>query len=361
MEGQPGRKSSIWMQVGVILGLLALGSFAGCGKKEAPISPDLILPGPVGQFRLSQEGESLWLSWVFPRVNQLGQPLSQIEGFRLYRAEVPGASPASGCAPDFVLLADINLEYPKAGRIEGDRAVYRDRDLSPGRCYSYRVAAYGPGGGLGSWSPVLSRAWGVLPQAPASLTARAGDHEVELVWPEVKFLRDGSPIRDLAGYAVYRKTGQGQWQRLNSAPLPAPRYQDVAVTNEVEYTYTIRAVRRLGQYELESLDSPRRTVTPQDLTPPPPPQNLVAVPTARGMELRWEPSPVADLAGYRVYRRRAGEAQPERLTPELVKTAHFVDLQTVPGQTYYYTVTAVDNAKRANESGPSAEAMVADR
>jgi uncharacterized protein len=340
------------------MAFLTLGLFDACGRKETPISPDLILPGPVRNFRLSQEGESLVASWAFPQVNQLGQPLTQLAGFRLYRCAAPGASPAAGCAPDFVLLADIDLEYPQVGKIQGERVVYQDRNLAPGKCYSYRVAAYGPGGGLGSWSQVLSHAWGILPRPPAGLTAEAKDREVQLSWPEVRSLQDGTPVRDLAGYAVYRQTGHEAWQRLNPLPLAVNRYQDVAVKNEVEYTYTIRAVRRLGQDELESVDSPSRPVMPQDLTPPPPPLNLVAVPTSRGVDLRWDPSPATDLAGYRVYRLRAGEPKPVRLTPELLKTPHFVDTQAMPGQTYYYAVTAVDDSPRANESAPSEEAAV---
>lgn len=342
-----------------MLGLfLALTLPGGCGKKMAPISPDAVLPAPVREFRLSQAGESLGLSWLFPRENQLGQPLTQIEGFRLYRSATPGTSPAAGCAPNFVLVADIDLAYPQMGEVRGETVAYRDQNLTPGQYYSYRVAAYGPRGRLGAWSPVLSHAWGVLPRAPGLLTAEAGDREVQLSWPAVVTLQDGRALRDLAGYLVYRRTSQEDWQRLTPEPLALSRFQDIAVQNEVEYTYMVRAVRRLGRDVLISLDSPARTVVAQDLTPPPPLTNLVAVPTAKGVELRWDPSPAPDLAGYRVYRRRVGEAKPVRLTPALVNKPYFVDTQAIKGQTYYYSVTAVDDSKRANESLPSEEVAV---
>lgn len=356
LSGQPLRKIKAQWLGSLLVVFLALGFSGACGKKAGPISPDLVLPEPVQEFRLSQDGESLVASWVFPQVNQLGQPLSQLEGFRLYRCAVTGTSPAATCAPDFVLLAEIDLAYPKLGQVQGERVAFQDRDLVPGKFYSYRVAAYGPGGLQGSWSPVLSQAWGILPRAPGILTAEAGDREVQLSWPEVITLQDGKPLRDFAGYVVYRRTSQGDWQRLNPSPLAVNRFQDVAVKNEVEYTYMIRAVRRLGQYKLLSLDSPRRTVIPQDLTPPPPPLNLVAVSTSQGVELRWEPSSAKDLAGYRIYRLRAGAASQARLNPVLVKRPYFVDTQATRGETYYYTVTAVDNSKRSNESMPSEEA-----
>jgi fibronectin type 3 domain-containing protein len=111
---------------------------------------------------------------------------------------------------------------------------------------------------------------------------------------------------------------------------------------------------------LASLDSPLQAAKPVKLTPPPPLLNLVAVATDQGVELHWEPSPVpeADLAGYRVYRREPGAAQPVLLTPKLLTKPYFVDFQVNRGQTYYYYVTAVDSSPRANESLPSEEAAI---
>ncbi len=344
--------------LGVLLISAVLGLPGACGKKETPFSPDLVLPGMVRNFSLVQDGECLVVSWDFPRENRLGQPLTQLDGFRLYRAAVSGTSPTAGCAPDFILLADIDLAYPRVGRIEGERVVYEDRHLEPGKCYSYRVAAYGRRGDPGPWSPVLSHAWGPLPQAPAGLTAEAGDREVRLSWPPVTALRDGSPLRDLAGYMVYRQSAPEGWRRLTPTPVARTAFHDVAVSNEVDYTYSVRAVRRLGAYTLASPDSPSRTVTPKDLTPPPPPLNLVAVPTPRGVELRWDPSPAPDLAGYRVFRRRAGDPRPTPLSPEPVQQPYFVDTQVAKGQTYFYTVTAVDDSNQRNESQPTEEAAV---
>ena len=117
-------------------------------------------------------------------------------------------------------------------------------------------------------------------------------------------------------------------------------------------------MRQLGQYELEGPDSPSRTAIPRKFTPPPPVLNLVAAPTAKGVELRWNPSPATDIAGYRVYRLKTGEARPVRLTPELLKETYFVDSGVTRGETYAYTVTAVDDSRQANESAPSAEAVV---
>ncbi|MEJ5331101.1 MAG: fibronectin type III domain-containing protein [Desulfobaccales bacterium] len=322
------------------------------------MSPDEMLPGPVKDFRLSQEGNSLVLSWRFPTADRQGQPLTQFRGFSLYRCETPGILPDDRCLKDFVVVADIDLAYPKEARIEGDRVVYQDTRLVPGRRYDYKVAAYGPGRWLGEFSPVRSHAWGVLPQAPRELSATPGDRSVTLTWSPVTRLADGSAAADLAGYHLYRREKGGPVRRLTPEPVREPQYQDVGLKNNLEYIYTVRAVRRLGPDLLESLDSPAARAVPRDLTPPPPPLNLVAVPTKQGVELRWDPSPAPDLAGYRVYRRAAGEPRATLLTPQLLTRPAYVDRQAAPGRLYIYQVTAVDDASPPNESPPSEEAEV---
>lgn len=332
---------------------------AACGKKMMPLSPDKVLPAPVREFKLTQEGDSLVLSWLLPRVNLLGQPLTQVQGCRVYRAEVRGVEPDAPCpSSGFGLYADIDLAYPQQGEVRGEAIMFQDRELVPDRRYFYRVAAYDQDGYPGGWSPTLNHVWGWLPRAPKDLKAAPGDKVVALSWPPVTQLSDGSTVRDLAGYLVHRRSGDSAWIRLRPEPVLQPAYQDVAVLNDVEYTYKVLAVRRLGGELLASLDSPLRTAKPVKLTGPPPLLGLLAVAGAQGVELHWEPSPAPDLAGYRVYRRGPGEAKPVLLTTQLLTKPYFADSRLKRGQTYYYYVTAVDSTPRANESLPSEEAAV---
>jgi uncharacterized protein len=349
------RKPKTFLFMVLALVLLAL---AGCGKKMMPLPPDEVLPAPVRQFQLSQEGNSLVLSWLLPRVNLLGQPLTQVAGCRVYRCEVSGLAAAGQCSMNFVKYADIDLAYPQQGEVHGEALLFRDRALAPDHRYYYRVAAYDQDGYPGGLSPTLSHVWGVLPRAPMDLKAAAGDKMVQLSWPPVTRLTNGSPARDLAGYLIYRREGRGAWIKLKPEPVAQSAYQDVAVLNEVTYTYKVQAVRRLGGELLASEDSPVRTATPVKLTPPPPLLGLFAVATSRGVELRWEASPAADLAGYRVYRRATGEEKPSLMTPTLLTKPFFVDSRVKRGQKYYYYVTAVDNSPRHNESLPSEEAAI---
>jgi uncharacterized protein len=333
--------------------LLLLLLTAACGKKMTPYAPDRVLPAPVREFRLTQEGDALVASWLLPRENLLGQPLTQVQGARVYRAAVKGVAPEALGSADFVLYADIDLAYPQRGEVRGEAMVFRDRELTPDHRYYYRVAAYDQDGYLGGWSKTLSHAWGWLPRSPAQLDATPGDKMVTLSWRPVTVLQDGSPVRDLAGYVVYRLSGAGSWIRLTPKPVIQNNFQDVAVLNDVEYTYKVAAVRPLGGDLLASLDSAAKKAMPEKRTPPPPVMHVLAVATSQGVELRWEESLLPDVAGYRVYRRAGGEEKYARLTEELVKKPYFVDHRVKRGQAYHYYVTAVDDSPRANESLPS--------
>jgi uncharacterized protein len=348
------RKTENGKRKTVLVGLLCLLLLApACGKKMTPYAPDRVLPAPVREFRLTQEGDSLVVSWLLPRENLLGQPLTQVQGCRVYRAATKGVAPEALGSADFVLYADIDLAYPQRGEVQGEAMLFRDREVAPDHRYYYRVAAYDQDGYLGGWSKTLSHAWGCLPRAPREIKAVPGDKIVALSWTPVTALQDGSPARDLAGYVIYRLSGTGPWIRLTPAPVPGNSFQDVAVLNDVTYTYKIQAVRRLGEDVLASLDSPTRIAMPEKRNPPPPVTNVLIVATSQGVELRWEVSPAPDVAGYRVYRRSTGEEKYTRLNPELIKKPYFVDAQVQRGQTYHYYVTAVDDSPRANESLPS--------
>ena len=74
------------------------------------------------------------------------------------------------------------------------------------------------------------------------------------------------------------------------------------------------------------------------------------------IRLAWEAVPDADVAGYRVYRSTTAGRGYQPVTPALQAATTYVDSDVRPGQVYFYVVTAVDRARRANESVPSAEA-----
>jgi len=147
---------------------------------------------------------------------------------------------------------------------------------------------------------------------------------------------------------------------------PGGTLDRTAQTGET-YTYTAQRVRsvELGGHTLE-LRSPKSTAVTMllsDTFPPQAPTGLASVPggttsTDRSIDLSWQASTEADLAGYIVYRQEiTTNGQPQgpatRLTQSPVVGPAFRDLTAAPGHRYTYRVTAIDTA--GNESQPSAD------
>jgi fibronectin type 3 domain-containing protein len=95
--------------------------------------------------------------------------------------------------------------------------------------------------------------------------------------------------------------------------------------------------------------------SPADTTPPGPPRDLVAVPAPGAVTLAWRPNPEPDVALYAVYR-ASGPGDFTRVGSAVGGSTTYTDRDVRPGATYRYAVTALDRARRANESSRSSEA-----
>ncbi len=108
--------------------------------------------------------------------------------------------------------------------------------------------------------------------------------------------------------------------------------------------------------EVEGDDTPELKVFAHDIFPPAVPTGLQAVFSGPGqppfIDLIWAPVADSDLAGYNVYRHQ-DDAPAVKLNIQLLLTPAFRDMQVLPGNTYYYSVSAVD--RQGNESARSAE------
>lgn len=91
-----------------------------------------------------------------------------------------------------------------------------------------------------------------------------------------------------------------------------------------------------------------------DTTPPAVPTGLIATAGDGMVGLDWDDNTEPDLAGYNVLRSTTSGGPYSQINGPLVAVSDFTDGAAVNGTTYYYVVTAVDNA--SNESGASAEA-----
>ena len=107
----------------------------------------------------------------------------------------------------------------------------------------------GFGGAYTSWLGSLRFTDATAPGAPAGLRAVAADGAVSLDWAD-------NPEKDLVGYKVYRRAGNGAFGLV--ATTVASQFADSGLTNGTEYTYYVKAVDERNASE----ESVRVTATP---------------------------------------------------------------------------------------------------
>jgi Tol biopolymer transport system component/fibronectin type 3 domain-containing protein/flagellar hook assembly protein FlgD len=179
------------------------------------------------------------------------------------------------------------------------------------------------------------------PEAPISLQAAADGSTINLTWsaPEAP---------DLVGYRVYR-LADDQWQRLTEATATATTYADADLTNG-SYTYRVTALDAVGN---ESNPSNEAAAT-VNLALPAQPINVTAAPQPQGgtIQVCWEA--VSGASGYYLYRSTISGGPYTLVTPERLTGTCYLDTGLTDGETYFYTVHAVDAL--GNESTDSLEA-----
>ena len=155
----------------------------------------------------------------------------------------------------------------------------------------------------------------------------------------------------LVGFNVYRRlVGNSDY----GAPVGRVRtmsttYSDSTAEYGSRYEYTVTTVFK-GQTEVESALAVSAEIEYLDVFAPATPRGLVVLTEADRVRLLWDRVTATDLDGYLVYR-ASGDGEPVALTDEPLVALDYSDDTVEAGQTYSYTITAIDS--EGNESEPS--------
>ena len=333
---------------------------AGCGKKGPPVAPERRLPVPPAGLAARVEEDHIVLTWTNPGTRADGSRLRDLAEVALYRREeAEGTAPkpamlAGGSVVGYEALARIRLDQPAPAPVEGGR--WEDRQgLARDRRYVYVVTA---ADSLGRSSPPSARVaitFLAPPRPPRDIRAEAGDGRVALGWAPPAELADGAPVAGELRYVVLRGTGDAALAPITPEPIAATEYAATGLDNDTEYRFAVRAVRVDPRATAHGAPSASVAATPVDTTPPSPPRDLVAVPSPGAITLAWKASPEPDVALYAVYR-AAGTGAFLRVGTAVGGATTYTDRDVRGGVTYRYAVTALDRARRANESARSGEA-----
>ena len=206
-------------------------------------------------------------------------------------------------------------------------------------------------------SNIVSFVWQVPPSIPGGFKVEAGDSSIALSWQPVTTLIDGSAAAKKILYQVSRSEGGKEFETLGG-PLTVTNYVDRSVINGKTYFYKVQSLMMLGKDRITGGVTDIVDATPVDRTPPCVPTSVRASATAAGIRVFWDRPDDPQVAGHRIYRRSEGQSTPEMIGEVQMPSSIFVDKTAPEGSRPFYSVTAVDDAKPANESKPSPEATV---
>ena len=369
---------------GVLVASLCAALFA-CAAPSPPLPPSLELPAPVTDLHATRKGNNVVLTWTLPQQTTDGEGIRFLGPTRICRSQ---QDKLTECGQPVVELAFSQLETSttKAATNVPQRVAARYLDplpadwmRNPAASVTYAVESLNTSHRGADLSNQVRVPAAATEKPPADFAAQLTGEGIVLTW--------SGPLLSIAGgdaaphyfYRVYRTEKDappalvGEVQQGTQTSM---RLVDHSFTWENTYDYRVNLATRLtagsphacpgeanplpackDSMDVEGEDSASSTIVAHDTFPPAVPTALQAVFSGAGqtpfIDLTWNPNTDADLAGYNVYRRDSS-GQPTRMNTELVKAPAFRDANVSSGQTYFYSVAAVD--ARANESSRSEEA-----
>jgi fibronectin type 3 domain-containing protein len=267
------------------------------------------LPGAPARLSTQIGDRSLIITWSAPASNGF----SQITDYCIYRSNTPSAE-------TFVTIVN--------------GTTYTDNGLINGNVYYYRVSAVNAMG-EGIQCPEVHNSPGAVPAAPVISGDAFSGGSVDFIWSSPE--NGGRPI---SGYTVFRGTSP---DFTSSMPLTGSilvnSYHDTSASPGLTYYYFVTAQNSIGT-------SAAGVSGPVFVSGPPSAPCSVTTAIDNGyIRLSWSPplySGLYPVSGYNVYRSLASGSSAVIAHPGNVMS--FVDQTVVPGQTYYYSVSAENEA-----------------
>lgn len=330
-----------------------------CGKRKPPLPPVERVSQRV-EISGFQRGNKVNLTWTMPARNAPDRSILNIDRADIYRLAEPLNSTLSLSEEEFASRSTLIASLPITGADFGLKKIsYTDTLEFAGQSVRLRYAirfvnASGQKAAFSNF--LLLEPAARIAEAPTSLSAAITEPAIVLDWNAPDANVDGSRPANILGYNIYRSLSERETAKLlNEKPVNETEFADKSYEFSKDYFYFTRTVSLGSNAEpVESLESNIVKVSPQDIFPPSPPSAITIAAAPNNLSIFFATNPEKDIAGYRVYRstdRNLPLSEWQNLTSELLTTTTFQDLKVESGKTYFYYLTALDNA--GNKSEPS--------
>jgi hypothetical protein len=328
-----------------------------CGKRKPPLPP---VERVVQRTEISgtQRGNKIILSWVMPARNVSDKSVLNIDRVDIYRLSEPQNASLNLTEEEFASKSTLIATVPVKETDFGLRNLtYVDELQFAGQLarLRYAIRFVNTSGQKAAFSNFLIiEPASKIAGAPKLSTVSGEEQSIDLNWDAPETNVDGSKPVNVLGYNIYR-TVNGIPKILNANLVTDTNFSDKSFEFDKEYTYFVRAVSIGSNGEpIESLDSNTLKIFPKDTFAPSAPTAITIAAAPNNLSIFFAVNPEKDIAGYRIYRStnpNLPKSEWELLTAEILKTNTFQDKSVESGKTYYYYLTAIDNA--GNISQPS--------
>jgi len=356
---------------------------AACGKKGGILPPFVYVPQKAENLKAVQRGQHILLDWTNPESYIDGRPLAGISAIEVWIYEAESAPPPGApvlIAGEFEskarrLAVLEQIEPPpqdpkkepkkKEGPAEpkniatkaGERIfqyLLTEKDLKAGRLLFAVRGKEAKKGRFSDFSDHAAVSPQPLPLPPANIRAQVYEDRVEISWDAPQENFDHSAPALLKGYNIYRIDSSHKLQRLNPGLVREEKFNDADFLFGQTYRYFVRAAASEAAPVQESEDSATTEVTPKDDFPPAAPAGLTAIKGANFITLIWDSGRAKDLAGYKVWRREAGQDRFVPLTAQSILENTYTDTSVEKDKRYEYAITALD---RSGNESPKSETV----
>ena len=285
---------------------------------EACATP-LAVPSPPSNIVATEGNSQVQLAWAAPS-DDGGSPIT---AYKVYRSLISGGE---------TLLATL-----------GNVLAYSDSAVTNGLTYFYMVSASNSAG-EGAKSVEVSATPHpppTIPGAPENLQAAAGFGMVTLSWQQPA--DDGGEA--ITSYTIYRGTTPSTLSQIGTVAGSVTEYGDMGVTAGTTYYYQASATNLIGE-------GPRSNTASATMPGPPgQPTGLAVTAGTLQATLTWS-APASDggspITNYRIYRGvSSGAYSPVAMTGNVLT---YTDTGLAGGQTYYYSVSAVNSIGEGQKS-----------